>query len=137
MRKSISCLLFFGGGGRLQQTVNLRYFLCNKIKIINCEMFQPYDILKGLKCCTKTLCMTTETLPLMGNSSMPQSLDVLVDVRRLQLNLCQHVWPSNCKPQTSTVPSQTSSHVSRKINEHQPLRFCSQTKYLVRRFRSF
>ena len=70
---------------------------------------------------------------------MPQSLEVLVDVRRLQLNLCRSMSSRpvvNRKLQRQQVKRQA-MHVSRKINEFQPLRFRSQTKYLVRRFRSF
>ena len=36
-----------------------------QIKIMNCEVFEPYDLyLSNLKCCMKTLCMTTESLSL-------------------------------------------------------------------------
>ena len=40
--------------------------------------------LRPLKCCTKTPCMTPETLSLMGNGLGHPLLDVRVDVRRLQ-----------------------------------------------------
>ena len=30
---------------RLRQTANLKKFFCNKIKIMNREMFEPYDLL--------------------------------------------------------------------------------------------
>ena len=39
---------------------------------------------KNLKCCTKILCMTSDTLSLIGNSLRHPSLDVRLDVRRLQ-----------------------------------------------------
>ena len=39
---------------------------------------------KNLKCCTKTPCMTTQTLSPMGNSLGHPLLDVRVDVQRLQ-----------------------------------------------------
>ena len=47
---------------------------------MNREIFEPMIYYKNLKCCTKTPCMTTETLSLMGNSLGHLSLDV----RRLQ-----------------------------------------------------
>ena len=54
---------------------------------MNREIFELYylGLLKNLKCCTKTPCMTTETLSLMGNSLGHPSLDVHIDVLRLQL----------------------------------------------------
>ena len=64
---------------------------------------------KNLKCCTKTPCMTTETLSLMGNSLGHPLLDVRVDVRRFVVSGCDLVWLFNCKMQTSNDTSQTSS----------------------------
>ena len=46
---------------------------------------------KNLKCCTKTPCMTTETLSLMGNNLGHPLLDVRVDIRRLQWGGCDLV----------------------------------------------
>ena len=51
---------------------------------MNREMFEPYDLLEESKCCTTTPCMTSETLSLIRNSLGHPSLDVRVDVRRLQ-----------------------------------------------------
>ena len=60
---------------RLWQTANLKHF------VMKCPSHTIHQ--KHLKCYTKIVCKTTETLSLMHNSSMPQSLQV--HVRRWQL----------------------------------------------------
>ena len=53
---------------RLRQTTKLKHFVCDKIKIVNREMFKACDLLKDLKCCTKTLNVITH----VKYSSVPQ-----------------------------------------------------------------
>ena len=81
---------------------NLKKFLCNKIKIMNREIFEQYDY-KNLKCCTKTPCMTTKTLSLMGNSLGHPLLDIRVVVVWLTLSTHSIV---KCKRQTVKVKRQ-------------------------------
>ena len=69
---------------------NLRKFLCNKLKVIYCELFNLYDLLKEFKMLLQNhpqryekflnFLYELETLSLVGNSSGSQSLDVGGDV---------------------------------------------------------
>ena len=57
------------------------YFFVIKSKSSTVKYWRHAIYLKHLKCCTKSLCVITETVSLMGNSSMPQSLEVRVDLQ--------------------------------------------------------
>ena len=59
------------------------FVIKSKLWTVKCSSHTIYN--KNLKCCTKTPCMTTETLSLMGNSLGHPSLDVRAcDVWRWQ-----------------------------------------------------
>ena len=57
------------------------FVIKSKSRTVKCLSYTIYY--RNLKCCSKTLCMATETLSLMGNSLGHPSLDVRVDVSRL------------------------------------------------------
>ena len=90
------------------------FVIKSKSWTMKCSSYTIY-LLKNLKCCTKTPCMTTETLSLTGNSLGHPSLDVRVDVRRLQ-------WTAVSLSSRPTVKckltwngtSHLSSHIGRK-----------------------
>ena len=54
------------------------FVIKSKSRTVECLSYTIYY--RNLKCCFKTLCMTTETLSLMGISLGHPSLDVRVDV---------------------------------------------------------
>ena len=73
---------------------------------------------KNLKCCTKTPCTTTETSSLMGNNLGHPSLDVRVDVRRLQRTVVSLSSRSivKCKRQTAQVKRQAVFNINRQVS---------------------
>ena len=82
----------------------------NKIKTINREMFEPYDLLKE----SKTLPMTTETLSLKNNSLGHSPLDVRAYACIELLWECLAVY---CKIKTSnTMHSKSNAKPCKKKN---------------------
>ena len=82
------------------------FIIKSKSWTVKCSSHTIYY--RNLKCCSKTPCMTTKTLSLMGNSLGHPSLDVQVDVRRLQWTAMSLSSRSivKCKRQTAQVKRQ-------------------------------